>query len=236
MFSTLCSMIAAMSVCQAQLESPAGFTVETVKGPNGIVRQSLTPYVPREGDLVFFDDHKVFWQVLYYWAGTGSPYHMGIVVKRADGKPAILEAGPDDKLFCYLLDVPERLRKFEGTIAIRHCKVILSKERSAALTKFAEAQNGKRYAVIRFLLQGTMFRSRGPLREMFLAHTYLDRSSWICSELAVAAGTVAGLFNPNVVKANVIYPLDIVNNQRFDLSGFWEDAREWQPTTRPPRP
>ena len=50
--------------------------------------------------------------------------------------------------------------------------------------------------------QGTRYRSRGPIRELFLAETYLDRSSWFCSELVVAAGTVAGLFSDRV-KANV---------------------------------
>ena len=54
-----------------------------------------------------------------------------------------------------------------------------------ALSKFALAQDGKRYAIFRLLLQGTQFRNRGPLRELFLASTELDRSSWICSELVV---------------------------------------------------
>lgn len=143
--------------------------------------------------------------------------------------------GPDDTIWVNLLDVDPRLHKFQedyhGTITIRRCKQELGPEKSAALTKFAKAQDGKRYAILRLLIQGTPFRNRGPIRELFLANTYLDQSSWICSELAVAAGTVAGLF-PDTVKANVTYPLDLVNNRRHDLSRTWYDAETWQPTRK----
>jgi hypothetical protein len=192
------------------------------------------PYVPKEGDLIFYDDHSIFWTVLFLYAGTGPPLHVGMVVKKDDGTLAVLEAGPDDTIWVKIQDIETRLPQFVkdykgGTISIRRCRQTLSAEKSAALTAFAKAQEGKRYAILRLLIQGTRFRSRGPVRELFLANTYLDQSSWICSELAVAAGTVAGLF-PARVKANVTYPLDIVNNRRHDLSRIWEDALVWQPT------
>ena len=188
---------------------------------------------PTEGDLIFYDDHNLVWTALFLWAGTGPPLHVGIVVKKEDGMLAVLEAGPDDTIWVYILDVDLRLQKFHedyhGTITIRRCKQALSPEKSAALTKFAAAQDGKRYAIVRLLVQGTRFRSRGPIRELFLGSTELDRSSWICSELVVAAGTVAGLF-PSTVKANVTYPLDLVNNRRHHLSRIWHDAETWQPS------
>jgi hypothetical protein len=118
---------------------------------------------------------------------------------------------------------------FSGTITIRRCKKELTADQSRALTKFAEAQEGKRYAVGRLLLQGTSFRSRGPVRELVLGRTVLDRDSWICSELAVAAGTVVKLFDPKVVHANVAYPLDLVNNERHDLSEAFHDPAVWLP-------
>src|SRR5262245_9828949 len=190
-------------------------------------------YHPSEGDLVFYDDKSILWTALFLWAGTGPPLHMGIVVKKSDGTLAVLEAGPDDTVHVAILDVASRLPQFDkdfkgSKITIRRCKKELTKEQSAALTKFAEAQDGKRYAVLRLLLQGTCLRSRGPIRELFLAETVLDRSSWICSELSVAAGTVAGLF-PKSVKANVTYPLDLVDNRRHDLSRIWQDAAVWSP-------
>jgi hypothetical protein len=192
----------------------------------------ILPYQPREGDIVFFDDKNPLWTLLFRWAGTGPPLHVGLVVKRGDGSLAVLEAGPDDTLWVYLQDLVPRLHQFQkeykGTITIRRCRKELSPERSAALTRFALAQEGKPYAVLRLLLQGTPFRSRGPIRETFLAHTDLDRWSWICGELTVAAGTVAGLF-PDTVKANVTYPRDIVDNRRHDLSAIWHDPEIWRP-------
>ena len=208
-------------------KNPNGYLTREIKGPDKTVRKEVIPYVPREGDLVFYDDKSIFWTILFAYAGTGPPLHMGIVVKKADGKYAVLEAGPDDSIKVYILDLAARLKDFKGSITIRRCKVKLSAEKSAALTKFAREQDGKPYAVIRLLLQGTSFRSRGPIREMFLAGTYLDRWSWFCSELAVAAGTVAGLFDPAVVRANVTYPRDIVDNQRFNLSKTWHDGETW---------
>jgi hypothetical protein len=198
--------------------------------------EEIVAYSPREGDLIFFDDHNWMWTLLFAWAGTGPPLHMGIAVKKADGSLAVLEAGPDDTVWVTLQDLDKRLHQFrddyQGTITIRRCKKELTREESAALTKFAKAQDGKRYAVGRLLLEGTWFRSRGPIRELVLGKTYLDRDSWICSELAVAAGTVVKLFDPAVVRANVTYPRDLVDNRRHDLSGNWHDPAEWQPSPK----
>ena len=53
---------------------------------------------------------------------------------------------------------------------------------------------------------------------------FSSRTTVTSSELAVAAGTVAKLFDPKVVPSNVPYPRDLVNNERYDLSGNWHDA------------
>ena len=225
-------------VCSAALfgggdkDAPSGYLQVGKSGEE----KKLDPYEPREGDLIFYDDKNIFWTVLFVWAGSGPPLHMGIVVKKTDGTLAVLEAGPDDTIHVALLDLDKRLPQFDrdfkgGMVNIRRCKKELTKEQSATLTKFAEAQDGKRYAILRLLLQGTNFSSRGPIRELFLADTVLDRSSWICSELSVAAGTVAGLF-PASVKANVTYPLDIVDNRRHNLSRVWHDAATWSASKR----
>jgi len=202
------------------------------KTKDGKVEHETVAYTPREGDLIFYDDRNVFWTVLFAYAGTGAPLHMGMVVKKTDGSLAVLEAGPDDTIWVRLLDLEKRLpqfqRDFDGPVTIRRCKKALTAEQSKALTQFAHAQDGKRYAIGRLLLQGTAFRSRGPIRELFLGKTYLDRDSWICSELAVAAGTLVNLFDPKSVHANVSYPRDLVDNARHDLSATWHDAGRWQ--------
>jgi hypothetical protein len=214
-------------------DNSAGYLKIERKTPKGKIASEVVAYAPREGDLVFYDDRNPAWMVLFAYAGTGPPLHMGIVVKKTDGSLAVLEAGPDDTVWVKLLDLDTRLpqfhKDFKGTITIRRCKKELSAEQSKALTKFAKAQEGKRYAVGRLLLQGTSLRSRGPVRELVLGKTHLDRDSWICSELSVAAGTVAKLFDPKVVHANVAYPRDLVDNARHDLSACWHDAAAWLP-------
>jgi hypothetical protein len=217
---------------------PAGYLLLKPASAAAAAQPTPVPYEPREGDLIFYDDHSKIWTALFAMAGTGPPLHMGMVVRRANGALAVLEAGPDDRIWVELRDVIPRLHQFRndynGTITIRRCKVKLNRFQSAALTRFAEAQNGKRYAVLWLLAQSTPLRSRGTL-EPWLGKTSTDRDTWICSELAVAAATVVGLIDPSVVHSNVAYPRDLVDNQRYDLHASWDDPAEWRPET-PGRP
>jgi hypothetical protein len=190
----------------------------------------VVPYMPREGDMIFYDDRSKVWTPLFKLAGTGPPLHMGSVVRKNDGKLAVLEAGPDDTVWVKLLDLGPRLEQFhrdfpKGVILIRRCKTPLTRSQSAALTKFAHAQDGKRYAVLRLLAQGTNLRARGSL----LAKTDLHRDAWICSELSVACGAVAGLLDGRLIHANATYPRDLVDNAQHDLGSAWEEAAEWRP-------
>lgn len=231
---TFLAILASLATVQSARADDVGFLKTERKNAKGVIKEKIRPYEPREGDLVFYDDHHVVWSALFAYAGTGSPLHMGIVFKKPDGKLAVLEAGPDDSIWVKLLDVDKRLpqfqKDFDGLIRIRRCKTVLAEEESKALTKFAVAQDGKRYAVGRLLLQGTPFRERGMKDEMTKGKTILDRDSWICSEISVAAGTVAKLFDPKVVHSTVAYPKDLVDNARYDLSKTWHDAAVWRPT------
>jgi hypothetical protein len=225
MVESLWSLGAALCLLVAEAR-PEGYLVSRSEGV-----EKVSSYMPREGDLIFYDDHKPIWNLLFAYAGTGAPLHVGIVVKKTDGRLAVLEAGPDDTIWVNLIDLVPRLQHFRGTITIRGCKKTLTPAESRALTKFAFLQDGKRYAILRLLLQGTWLRVRGPL-EPFLARTHLDRDSWICSELAVAAGTVAGLFDPREVHSNVCYPRDLVDNRRHDLGAVWNEAATWRATAQ----
>src|ERR1051325_4217979 len=53
------------------------------------IPKQAQPYIPKEGDLIFFDDHNFIWTALFVWAGSGPPLHVGIVVKKTDGALAI---------------------------------------------------------------------------------------------------------------------------------------------------
>jgi hypothetical protein len=235
MFTSAYTLGSVLCLLCCRYVPPGGFLVESAR-PKATAAKVL-PYTPGEGDLIFYDDKNRTWTALFALAGTGPPLHMGIVVKKRDGKLAVLEAGPDDRLWVELLDLPGRLGQFHkdfpgGTITIRRCKKTLSPKQSAALTRFALAQKGKRYAALRLLIQGTPFRARGVMAPL-LAKTYKDRDAWICSELAVAAGSIAGLFDPAVVKGNATYPRDLVDNRRYKLSAGWHDAAVWQPSRHP---
>lgn len=209
-----------------------GFACTEVVGPNGRRVTLAEPYLPQPGDLVFFDDHSAFWHHLYRFPGrVKPPTHSGIVILRPDGLFATLESGPDDRNWVGMLDLPSRLAAFPGTIWIRRLKQPLGKERCEALTDFAVAQEGKGYAVGRLLLQGTPLRCRGPYSGKLFGKTYPDRKRWLCSEIVVAAGTTAGLFDPGVHKANILYPCDIVDDATFNLSGTWRPAAVWMPAS-----
>jgi hypothetical protein len=202
--------------------------------PDGTISTSVVPYQPHEGDIILFDDHSSTWRFLYKMVGSDVPDHSGMVVKLPDGSLALLESGPDDfKLagpYVRLLEAIPRLQCYQGSMYVRRLKQPLSTEQSRALTHFAMEQEGKRYAIGRLLLQATPCRCRSGWRAKLFAHTYTDRCSWLCSELVVAAGTVAGLFDPNVHHANRMYPLDMMEDKAFDLSATWERPALWLPS------
>lgn len=207
-----------------------GFLLNHVRTGDGTWRQESEAYAPREGDLVFFNDHSLKWGILYKLVGSDAPYHVGIVFRHPEGHCAIVEAGPNDTLKCRVLELPPRFHAWAGTLQVRRCKVDLTPQQSNAMTVWALAQDQKRYALGRLLLQGTPVRARGPVRKALFGATYTDRSSYLCAELAVAAGTVGGIFDPAKHKANTIYPRDIIANDIHDLSDRYHDAQVWLPS------
>lgn len=215
-----------------------GHLVRHVRLTDGTWRQVSEPYLPREGDLVFFNDHSTKWGILYKLVGSDWPYHVGLVFKRPDGRCGIVEAGPNDTLKCRVLELAPRLYGWEHTLYIRRCKVGLSPESSRAMTEWCMSQDLKRYALGRLLLQGTAVRARGPVRRALFGATYTDRDAYLCAELAVAGATVAGILDPRVHKANTIYPRDIIFNDVYDLGDRYDEARVWipQPVAAEPPP
>src|SRR5947209_274450 len=122
MSAPLWSMAVGISFLCGPCPHPAGYLFPQPAGQARQLRQQAIPYVPGEGDLIFFDDHNPVWIALFALAGTGPPTHMGIVVRKPDGSPAVLEAGPDDTLWVKLQDAAPRLHQFDrdyrGTVTI----------------------------------------------------------------------------------------------------------------------
>jgi hypothetical protein len=227
MHSALCSVLSACALFGTQPGESVGYLWFYKPDGAGQVCKTSEPYVPREGDIIFFDDMSKFWEFLYWLGDTKPPFHTGIVFKKPDGTLAVLESGPDDTLHVYLLDIGPRLNEFKGTLQVRRCKKELTCEQSKTLTDFALAQEGKRYAMWRLLLQGTPVKTRGgPWRES-LAKTHFDRRRWLCTEIVVTAAELVGLMDPNVIKGTNTYPLDILDDHKFELLPVYEEAGYW---------
>lgn len=230
MFTAVCSFIAAVGLlCGDTPESPYGYlSFYRPDGCGGIVKE-VCPYIPHEADIVFYDDQSVFWRFVYLLGHTTPPFHSGIMFRKPDGAFTLLEAGPDTNPYVCLLEPAHRLHAYKGIVQVRRCKVPLTRDQSCLLTNFALAQEGKRYAIWRLLLQGTPIKTRGgPLRRS-LAKTHYDRCRWVCTEIVVAAAELIGLMDPNAVKATNTYPRDIVNDRKYNLSAVWEAAAYWSP-------
>jgi hypothetical protein len=201
--------------------------------PDGTCRVQAEPYVPQPGDIIFFSNPiPVVDYVLYWLAGSApDPEYCVMVIATADGAPALLECAPDTgpvpvPLVC-IAEPYKRMQEYCGSIHVRRLKCPLTPEQSAALTEFATNQKGKPMALLRCAALVTPFNARGSLRSKLFGKTDLHRHAWSCSELTVAAGTVAGLFDPQRHKANTILPHDLFDDKVYDLSDTWYPALEW---------
>jgi hypothetical protein len=185
-------------------------------------------YAPREGDIILYDDHNAFLTRVYKLVGTDGPLHVGIVFRRPDGSFTSLEAGANWALKVQAYEVEKRLHEYDGSILIRRLKTPLSPEQSKKLTEFCTAQEGKSYAVLRLMLQGTPLRPRGWLNSV-LGKTALDRDRWICSELTVAAATSAEVLSPKNYHANALFPRDLCYDETANFSEYYERPALWYP-------
>jgi hypothetical protein len=211
----------------AAQDQPGSYLVQHELTPEGRSASRTIPYEPHAGDLVFFNDYKAHWVFLYKMVGSEGPYHAALIYRKANGEYATVEAGPNDTLTCRVLPLVPRLQEFPGTVQIRRVKTPLAPDQEAALARWAESQDGKRYALGRLLLQATPVRCRGPLRKEWFGATYTNRSAYLCAELAVAGGTTVGLFDPAKQPGNAIYPRDIIFNDKYDISATYHDADLW---------
>ncbi len=208
-------------------EGKGSYLVQHLKGADGKFTTASVPYEPSAGDLMFFDEYKPHWMILYKLVGSDRPHHAALIFRRPNGEFATVEAGPNDTLRCRTLPLLPRLQEFQGTLHIRRVKAPITKEQEATLAKWAHEQDGKRYALGRLALQMTPIRTRQPLRKELFGATFTDRSAYMCAELAVAGGTMVGLFDPAKHKGNTIYPRDILHDDNYDISAKYHEAELW---------
>jgi hypothetical protein len=178
------------------------------------------------------------WAKLGHWAaGAFAPQHSGIVVLRPDGRPAVLEGGPNNSLHCHVRNVHTQLRGYaeHERVWVRRRRVPLTAEQSAALTAFALAVEGKRFALWRMFGQLTPFRSRGDWTD-HVGGPHGVRDSYFCSELATEACVAAGLLDRCTTRPAAMYPRDLFFGRstnayidsHLDMSA-WDPPARWTP-------
>lgn len=223
--------------CKPCGQEQAGYWIVPVTDGCGRCQLRVEPYYPQPGDIFLYDNFSKTLSVMFRAIGTRTPIHAAIAIERPDHTPAILEVGPNSRPRAFtetaIVDVFPRLASYPGGILVRRLRQPLSPEQSAALTQFAQAQEGKKFAVGRLFLQGTPFRCRSGLRYWLFAHTDLNRDRWICSENVVAAATIAGLLDPKRYPANAMYPGDLAYDERYDLSAVYHVPVLWVADAHP---
>lgn len=205
---------------------------------DNLLRLPAEPYHLQPGDIMLRLDNSAFWRITHHMALAFDPNGSGIVVRRSDGRLALLEAGPNDTLGIRNMELIPHLKEYEvaGLVWIRRRKEPLTPEQSRALTEFAEAQEGKWFALQRLGLQLTPFRTRGPLRTFFIGKPYGSRRiSYFCSELVCEACVAAGLFDPERTRPSATYPCDLFYgrslnpfiDKNLDINAGWYPPARW---------
>jgi hypothetical protein len=200
------------------------------------LREPAVPYVPQAGDIFLCTGREMWAKLGHRAAGTGAPQHSGIVFIRPDGRPGLLEGGPNNSLHCHMMELLPQLQGYaeHERVWIRRRRVPLTAEQSAALTEFAVSVEGKRFALWRMFAQVTVLRCRGDKRLEYVGAPHGDRVSYFCSELVSEACVAAGLFDPVTSRPCATYPRDLFFgrsdnaylDKHLDLSA-WDPPARW---------
>jgi hypothetical protein len=210
-----------------------------------VLRLPAEHYVPQPGDIMLRLDPCTFWRITHAMALAFDPNGSAIVVARPDGQLAVLEAGPNDTMWCRRMDMLPQLQKYAdiGQVWIRRRKVPLTPEQSRALTEFAEKADGKRFALVRLGGQLTPLRHRGPVRTYFIGKPKGHKASYFCSELVTETCVAAGLLCADRTRPSATYPRDLFFGRSYnpfidrhlDINACWHPPARWTscPVTRP---
>ena len=177
---------------------------------NYVPRHPLTDYHPQPGDVVFSTTDSRLATARYALALTWRPTHVGIVVRMASGELGVLEAGGGSSHTTRTTTVPERFaRATDKAIWVRRPHTPLTPEQSASLSEFATAVEGRPYANLRQTAQGTMFRTRGPIRTFFIGGPRGLRDDYICSEAVLESLVWAGIIDARTTRPSATFPRDM---------------------------
>ena len=218
-------------------ETPFGFLYRPEYDLAPVVRLPATRYEPQPGDVLLLSDTNLLWTTVYLIAGSGKPGHSGIVARMPDGRLGVLEAGYSDTLWTRLTPLDYRINNYPGTVWVRRRRAPLTPDQDAALTAFATASADTPYGFGQFALQITPFRSRGPIRTVFLGKPEGPGHRFFCAQEVIEAGVYAGLIDPRTARPSATFPRDIFFDRSLNpyihfhppLREGWEPPALWTP-------
>jgi hypothetical protein len=230
-----------LALCLAAVLTPDGADGYVCKPSYELdetVRFPIEPYRPEPGDIYMSTTATLWSRVGHKLAGSGAPHHSGIVFRRPDGSPAILESGPFNTLRVKCLDLMDDLGRHverNEIVWIRKRRTPLTAEQSACLTQWAQEQDGKRFAWVRLLTQLTPFRCRGYYRTDYFGAPNGARSSYYCAELVMESLVHVGALDRDKTRPSATYPHDIFTdsspipfiNRNQNLSAGWYPPTRW---------
>ena len=215
---------------------PASFLYQPAYCIDDVWRGPAVAYVPQPGDVLLATDCNRFWAITHNLAFAFEPHNSALIVQRCDGSLGVLEAGPNDTTRCRILPLLEHLKEYadKGPVWIRKRKTPLTCEQNAALTAFAERQNGKLFALARLAGQLTPLRSRGPLRTYCMGKPHGDRCGYYCAELVCESLVACGALDPQTTRPCATYPHDLFFDQSYNLyiSHHLPLVCDWYPPAR----
>jgi hypothetical protein len=150
----------------------------------------------------------------------------------------LIEAGPFDSLKVEVMDPYDHMARHVAVgdrVWVRRRRVPLTPEQSARLTAFACAQDGKPFALARWLGQLTPLRCRGPLNTWWMGGPQGHRPKWFCSELVTECCVAAGIMDVSIARPTATYPCDLFfgRSYNFYLNRHLErELQGWCPPTR----
>lgn len=226
--------------------SPSGYLYAPVAALDYELRLPAKEYVPQPGDLYLATEDWFIARFGHLLGHSGAPHHSAIVFAWPDGRPALLEAGPDSTLSIRALDLLPRLNHYAETkrVWLRTRAVPLTAEQSARLTSFALAADGRRFAGLRMFKEGTIFRNKGPWRTALFGRPFaIDfnpqnpdpsmRKKYFCAELVTEACVAAGLIDATTARPTSMYPRELFyGTSRIPYLRDHLDLSAWSPPAR----
>jgi hypothetical protein len=241
MSGTVTILVAALGCLDASVtgqvsELPASYLYQPACCIDNVLRGPAEAYLPQPGDVLLATDENKFWAITHDMAFAFEPHNSAIIVQRHDGSLGILEAGPNDTLYCRILPLLPHLKEYadKGPVWIRKRKTPLTAEQNKCLTDFAERQDGNRFALIRLGGLLTPIRARGPLRTFVLGKPHGDRLGYYCAELVMESCVAGGLIDPTTARPGATFPHDLFFDQSYNIyiSRHLPLACDWHPPAR----